>query len=55
MSLKTQRALACSIQTIEQNRPLIEKMLRESGDAVSDELVFTAAKYFDALNKLANE
>ena len=55
MSAKTRHALDCSIRMIEMNRPVIERILQEAGADVSPELVFTAAKYYEALNKLASE
>jgi len=55
MSAKTRYALDCSIRMIEVNSPVIEKILREAGASVSPELVFTAAKYYETLNKLARE
>ena len=55
MSEKIRRALDCSVQTIETNLPIIEQILKKAGVAVSPELVFTAAKYYEALNRLAHE
>jgi hypothetical protein len=40
---------------IEMNSPVIEQILREARADVSPELVFTAAKYYETLNKLARE
>jgi hypothetical protein len=55
MGAKAREALDCSIRMVEINRPVIEQILREAGADVSPEMVFTAAKYYDTLNKLARE
>jgi len=55
MSAKARHALDCSMRMIEANRPVIEQILKEAGAVVSPELVFTAAKYYETLNKLARE
>lgn len=53
MSSKTRRALERCFKTIEQNAPRINKKLSKTGARASTVFVYSAAKYYKALNKLA--
>lgn len=53
MSAKTRRALERSFRAIEQNAPRISRKLSKAGARTSTVLVYSAAKYYKALNKLA--
>lgn len=57
MSSVTRRALKRIARKIRTNTPRINRKLanRRSGDGAKSAVVFTAAKYYDALNKLAEK
>lgn len=55
MSIKARRALQSLSKSIRENTPQIEEKLRKAGVTPDPALVYTAAKYFEALNKLAAE
>jgi len=55
MSAKARRALRTLSENIQRNSAQIEETLRKAGVAPDAALVYSAAKYFDALNKLASE
>ena len=55
MSLKARQALNSLSKSIQQNSAQIEEKLRQAGVTPDPALVYTAAKYFEALNKLAAE
>jgi hypothetical protein len=53
MSHKIRRALRELSDSIDRNLPQVEAKLRQAGVTPDPALVYTAAKYFQALNKLA--
>lgn len=53
MTTQTRRALDSLSESIQRNTPQIEEMLRKAGVNPDAALVYSAAKYFEALNKLA--
>jgi len=55
MSVKAQRALNCLSKSMRDNYIEIEEKLRKAGADPNLALVYSAAKYFEALNKLAEE
>lgn len=55
MSAKERRALEKMAMTIDTNAPEINQILSDAGRGVDQALIFTAAKYFEALNRLAEE
>jgi hypothetical protein len=55
MTEKTRQALHSLSESIEQNTAQIEERLRRAGIEPDPALVYSAAKYFEALNKLAAE
>ena len=55
MSIKAQRALKSLSENIQRNTAQIEETLKKAGINPDPALVYSAAKYFDALNKLASE
>ncbi len=55
MSQQIRRALEQLSDSIDRNLPHIEAKLRQAGVTPDPALVYTAAKYFEALNKLAAE
>jgi len=55
MSLKARNALNSLSESIQQNTAQIEETLRRAGVNPDPALVYSAAKYFEALNKLATE
>jgi hypothetical protein len=55
MSPKTRHALNSLAKSIRENTAQIEEKLRQAGVTPDPALVYTAAKYFEALNKLAAE
>ena len=55
MSHKVRHALNTLSENIQQNTPQIEEKLRLAGVDPDPALVYTAAKYFEALNRLASE
>ncbi len=55
MSLKTRHALDTLSKGIQEHTAEVEAKLRQAGVTPDSALVYTAAKYFEALNKLATE
>lgn len=55
MSIKVRRALKSLSESIQKNTPQIEETLKKAGVNLDPALVYSAAKYFEALNKLASE
>jgi hypothetical protein len=55
MSAKERRALSVVLRSVEQNSPRINKKLSKSRVRTSKALVYSAAKYYQALNKLASK
>ena len=55
MSGKTRRGLNRSIREINANTPKILRRLKKDGIRPDPVIVFSMAKYYRALNKLANE
>ena len=55
MSMKAWNALKTLSENIQRNTAEIENMLRKSGIDPDPALVYSAAKYFEALNRLASE
>jgi hypothetical protein len=55
MSAKALRALTTLSENIQRNSAQIEDRLRKAGVTPDAALVYSAAKYFEALNKLASE
>ena len=55
MSIKAQKALKSLSESIQRNTAQIEETLKKAGINPDPALVYSAAKYFDALNKLAEE
>ena len=55
MSPKARHALNTLSKSIQENTAQIEAKLRRAGVTPDPALVYTAAKYFEALNKLATE
>jgi hypothetical protein len=55
MSMKLQKALESLSENIQRNSPKIEEIIKNAGGTPDPALVYSAAKYFDALNKLAAE
>jgi hypothetical protein len=53
MSKEQIRALRILARNMRKNAPRIEKKLRKAGIKPDPALVYTAAKYFDALDRLA--
>jgi hypothetical protein len=53
MSKEQIRALRILARNMRKNTPSIEKKLREAGIKPDPALVYTAAKYYDALDRLA--
>ena len=53
MSTRARRALGQLSKSIRENSPRINKKLCEAGIKPDPALVFSAAKYYRALNKLA--
>ena len=55
MSAKTREALERAIKAIEENAPSIKEKLCNAGVESREVFVYSAAKYYDALNKLSKE
>jgi len=55
MSAQARRALKCLSENVQRNTAQIEETLRKAGVSPDLALVYSAAKYFEALNKLASE
>jgi hypothetical protein len=55
MSPKARHALKILSKSIQDHTAQIEEKLRQAGVTPDPALVYTAAKYFEALNKLAAE
>lgn len=55
MSYKARMALKSLSEKIQRNTAQIEETLRKAGVNPDPALVYSAAKYFEALNKLASE
>lgn len=55
MTMKARRALNSLSESIQRNTAAIEEILRKAGVDPDPALVYSAAKYFEALNKLASE
>lgn len=55
MTIKARRALNSLSESIARNTFTIEEALRKAGVNPDPALVYSAAKYFDALSKLAKE
>jgi hypothetical protein len=55
MNQQIRRALHELSDSIDRNLPHVEAKLRKAGVTPDPALVYTAAKYFEALNKLATE
>jgi hypothetical protein len=55
MNMKARRALDSLSESIQRNTAPIEEALRNAGVNPDAALVYSAAKYFEALNKLATE
>jgi hypothetical protein len=55
MSAKTRRTLESMARSIEENTARINKKLSKAGVNANQALVFSAAKYYNALNRLAKE
>lgn len=55
MSYKARMALKSLSEQIQRNTAQIEEILRKAGVNPDPALVYSAAKYFEALNKLASE
>lgn len=55
MTMKVRRALQALSESVEQNTAYIEETLRKAGVKPDAALVYSTAKYFEALNKLASE
>lgn len=55
MGYKARMALKSLSEKIQQNTAQIEETLRKAGVNPDPALVYSAAKYFEALNKLASE
>ena len=53
MNNQTMRALERLAKNVRKNTPLIERKLKKAGVKPDPALVFSAAKYYQALNKLA--
>jgi hypothetical protein len=53
MSKKQLRALKVLAANIRRNTPRINKKLHKAGIKIDPALVYTAAKYYDALDRLA--
>ena len=53
MSKEQIRALRILARNIRKNSPRIERKLRKAGIKTDPALVYTAAKYYDALDRLA--
>lgn len=55
MTMKIRRALNSLSASIQRNSAGIEETLRKAGVTPDPALVYSAAKYLEALNKLAKE
>lgn len=55
MSNQVWRALAKLSESMSRNLPLVRKKLSEAGSSSDNALVYSVAKYYPALNKLAEE
>ena len=55
MSEKMRRALEDAVKRVEINTPRVQRKLEEAGTWPDSVVVYSAAKYFDALDKLARE
>ncbi|HXW18372.1 MAG TPA: hypothetical protein VEJ39_08705 [Candidatus Acidoferrales bacterium] len=55
MSYKARMALKSLSENIQRNTPQIEEAFRKAGISPDPALVYSAAKYFEALNRLATE
>lgn len=55
MSWKAQQALKSLSKSIELHTPQIEATLKKAGVNPDPALVYSAAKYFEALNRLATK
>lgn len=55
MTMKARMALKALSESIQDNTAEVENILRKSGVDLDPALVYSAAKYFEALNKLASE
>ena len=56
MSPEARRAMIELVRNIKKNTPRVRKKLRQAGvKKPNPALVYTAAKYFDCLDKLAKE
>jgi hypothetical protein len=55
MSARARHALNCLSKSINENTAQIEEILRKAGVNPDPALVYSAAKYFEALTKLSKE
>jgi hypothetical protein len=55
MTLKVRRALMTIHRTVKKNRPRVARAFSQSGVRARHALVFSAAKYYTTLKKLAKE
>ncbi len=55
MSQKMRRALEITIKVVETNTPKVQSKLSEVGAWANPVLVYSAAKYYQALDKLSKE
>jgi len=55
MSAKTREALERALKSVEVNAPHVNAKLSEGGTKPSEVFVYSVAKYYEALNKLAKE
>jgi hypothetical protein len=55
MSAKAREAFDLAMKAIEANAPCVEKKLSDAGSNPTEAFVYSTAKYFDALNRLAEE
>lgn len=55
MSKKQREALRSLKANIKRNAPVVERKLSQSGSAPDPALVYSAAKYYPALKRLAKE
>lgn len=55
MTAQARRALNCLSESIRENSAQIEDKLRKAGVKPDPALVYSAAKYFEALTKLSEE
>ena len=55
MSERTKRALICLSKSVNENSAHIREVLRKAGVNPDPALVYSAAKFYEALSKLAEE